>query len=49
MEIVITGSSGLIGSEAVEYFARLGHRIHGIDNNMRSDFFRTARRHDVAT
>ena len=39
MEIVITGSSGLIGSEAVEYFARQGHRIHGIDNNMRSDFF----------
>src|SRR4029077_2868028 len=39
MEIVITGSSGLIGSEAVEYFAGLGHRIHGIDNNMRADFF----------
>ena len=39
MEIVITGSSGLIGSEAVEYFAGLGHRIHGIDNNMRAVFF----------
>ena len=39
MEIVITGSSGLIGSEAVEYFAELGHCIHGIDNNMRADFF----------
>jgi CDP-paratose 2-epimerase len=39
MEIVITGSSGLIGSEAVEYFAGCGHRIHGIDNNMRADFF----------
>jgi CDP-paratose 2-epimerase len=39
MEIVITGSSGLIGSEAVEYFARCGHSIHGIDNNMRADFF----------
>jgi CDP-paratose 2-epimerase len=39
MEIVITGSSGLIGSEAVEYFAGFGHRIHGIDNNMRADFF----------
>src|SRR4029077_13288254 len=39
MEIVVTGSSGLIGSEAVEYFAQLDHRIHGIDNNMRADFF----------
>jgi CDP-paratose 2-epimerase len=39
MEIVVTGSSGLIGSEAVEYFARQGHNIHGIDNNMRADFF----------
>ncbi len=39
MEIVVTGSSGLIGSEAVEYFARQGHQIHGIDNNMRADFF----------
>jgi CDP-paratose 2-epimerase len=39
MEMVITGSSGLIGSEAVEHFAQAGHRIHGIDNNMRADFF----------
>ena len=39
MEIVITGSSGLIGSEAVEYFAERGHDIQGIDNNMRADFF----------
>jgi CDP-paratose 2-epimerase len=39
MEVVITGSNGLIGSEAVEFFARQGHRVHGIDNNMRADFF----------
>ncbi len=39
MNIVITGSSGLIGSEAVEHFARQGHAVHGIDNNMRADFF----------
>lgn len=39
MEIVVTGSSGLIGSEAVEYFARQGNTVHGIDNNMRADFF----------
>jgi CDP-paratose 2-epimerase len=37
--ILVTGSSGLIGSEAVEYFDRMGHRTTGIDNNMRSVFF----------
>ena len=36
---LITGSSGLIGSEAVEHFDRLGHEVHGIDNNMRAVFF----------
>ena len=39
MRILVTGSSGLIGSEAVEYFDRRGHELHGIDNNMRMDFF----------
>jgi CDP-paratose 2-epimerase len=39
MDIVVTGSSGLIGSEAVEYFAARGHNVLGIDNNMRADFF----------
>ena len=39
MQILVTGSSGLIGSEAVEYFARRGHHVHGLDNNMRADFF----------
>jgi CDP-paratose 2-epimerase len=39
MKILVTGSSGLIGSEVVSYFAREGHEIHGIDNNMRADFF----------
>jgi CDP-paratose 2-epimerase len=39
VEILVTGSSGLIGSEAVEYFARRGHHVHGLDNNMRGDFF----------
>jgi CDP-paratose 2-epimerase len=37
--VLVTGSSGLIGSEAVEYFDRLGAQVHGIDNNMRMDFF----------
>lgn len=39
MRILVTGSSGLIGSEAVEYFDRAGHTVHGMDNNMRMDFF----------
>ena len=37
--ILVTGSSGLIGSEAVSHFDRLGHAVHGIDNNMRRIFF----------
>jgi CDP-paratose 2-epimerase len=37
--LLVTGSSGLIGSEVVDYFCRLGWQVHGIDNNMRADFF----------
>lgn len=37
--ILITGSSGLIGSEAVEHFCRHGWAVTGVDNNMRADFF----------
>ncbi len=37
--ILITGSSGLIGSEAVEHYDRVGWEVHGIDNNMRRQFF----------
>jgi CDP-paratose 2-epimerase len=37
--LLVTGSSGLIGSEVVDYFARKGWEIHGVDNNMRADFF----------
>jgi CDP-paratose 2-epimerase len=36
---VVTGSSGLIGSEAVEFLDARGYDVHGIDNNMRRDFF----------
>ena len=39
MRVLVTGSSGLIGSEAVEHFDREGHRVTGIDNNMRQVFF----------
>jgi len=38
-KILVTGSSGLIGSEAVEYFDRQGHTVTGVDNNMRRVFF----------
>lgn len=37
--VLVTGSSGLIGSEAVRYFDALGCSVTGIDNNMRRDFF----------
>ena len=36
---VITGSAGLVGSEAVAYFADLGMDVVGIDNGMRAEFF----------
>ena len=37
--VLVTGSSGLIGSEAVEHFDRQGNQVHGIDNNMRQVYF----------
>jgi CDP-paratose 2-epimerase len=37
--VLVTGSSGLIGSEAVEHFDRQGHQVVGVDNNMRRVFF----------
>src|SRR5215813_9042720 len=37
--LLVTGSSGLIGSEVVEHFARRGWDVHGVDNNMRAIFF----------
>jgi CDP-paratose 2-epimerase len=42
MRILITGSSGLIGSEAVKHFSRFNYDIVGIDNNGRKDFFGVA-------
>lgn len=36
---IITGSAGLIGSEASRHFAGLGLDVVGIDNDMRSRFF----------
>jgi len=37
--VLVTGSSGLVGSEAVTYFDARGWNVHGVDNNMRRDFF----------
>jgi CDP-paratose 2-epimerase len=36
---LITGSAGLVGSEAVGYFANLGLDVAGIDNDIRAEFF----------
>jgi CDP-paratose 2-epimerase len=38
-KLLVTGSSGLIGSEVCVYFSGLGWEIHGIDNNQREQFF----------
>jgi CDP-paratose 2-epimerase len=37
--VLITGSSGLIGSEVSFFFSRQGCKIHGVDNNQRAVFF----------
>ena len=37
--VVITGSSGLIGSESVNFFCEKGFDVIGIDNNLRKFFF----------
>lgn len=39
MRVLITGSNGLIGSEAVRFFHDIGLDVDGVDNNMRADFF----------
>jgi CDP-paratose 2-epimerase len=36
---LVTGSSGLIGSETVEFLDARGWTVHGVDNNMRREFF----------
>jgi CDP-paratose 2-epimerase len=38
-KLLVTGSSGLIGSEVCLHFAAEGWEIHGIDNNQRAVFF----------
>lgn len=38
-KLLVTGSSGLIGSEVCIHFATAGWEIHGVDNNQRAVFF----------
>ena len=37
--VLITGSCGLVGSEAVKFFYNKNYKIIGIDNNSRKKFF----------
>ena len=37
--VIVTGSAGLIGSEAARHYARQGWQVVGVDNNMRRQFF----------
>jgi CDP-paratose 2-epimerase len=39
MKLLVTGSNGLIGSEMVSHFHMIDWEVHGVDNNMRADFF----------
>ncbi|MCD8483569.1 MAG: NAD-dependent epimerase/dehydratase family protein [Verrucomicrobia bacterium] len=41
-KILVTGSSGLIGSEVCQFFHKHGYRVHGMDNNQRAVFFGSA-------
>src|SRR6201993_1301934 len=38
-KLLLTGSSGLIGSEVCRHFSSCGWRIEGVDNNQRAVFF----------
>ena len=38
-KLLVTGSSGLIGSEVCIHFASLGWQVNGVDNNQRAVFF----------
>jgi CDP-paratose 2-epimerase len=37
--VLVTGSTGLIGSETVRHFGALGYRCIGVDNDLRATFF----------
>jgi nucleoside-diphosphate-sugar epimerase len=46
--LLVTGSSGLIASEIVAFFACRGWTVHGLDNNMRAEFRDNIHSADVA-
>ena len=37
--VIVTGSSGLVGSEVVAFFCDKGFDVVGLDNDMRAYFF----------
>jgi CDP-paratose 2-epimerase len=37
--VIITGSGGLVGADAVRHYASAGYTVVGIDNDMRREFF----------
>jgi len=37
--VIVTGSSGLVGSESARRFSQQGHTVVGIDNDMRAYYF----------
>ena len=37
--VLITGSSGLVGSESVDFFCQKGFNVVGVDNDLRKHFF----------
>ena len=39
MKVLVTGSAGLVGSEAVRFYLDKGCDVTGFDNNMRQQFF----------
>ncbi|KKQ82686.1 MAG: NAD-dependent epimerase/dehydratase, partial [Candidatus Woesebacteria bacterium GW2011_GWA1_38_8] len=38
-KVLVTGSGGLVGSEAVHFFCQKDFQVYGVDNNMRAYFF----------
>jgi len=39
MKVLVTGSCGLVGAEAVKYYNGRAEFVVGVDNNMRAEFF----------
>lgn len=39
MKVLIAGSNGLIGAEAVSHYDSDRHEVYAVENNMRREFF----------